>query len=53
LTAGGETLRDFSQEGQKLRRFDGSPRHSARNADQTGGGSANPQLSPSVLLIFL
>jgi hypothetical protein len=33
----------FSQEGQKVRRFDGSPRHSARNADQTGGGSANPQ----------
>jgi hypothetical protein len=53
LTAGGEALRDFSQEGQKIRRFDCSPRHSARNADQTGGGSANPHLSPSVLLIFL
>jgi hypothetical protein len=53
LTAGGDALRDFSQEGQKSRRFDCSPRHSARNVDQTGGGSANPHLSPSVLLIFL
>jgi hypothetical protein len=32
LTAGGEALRDFSQEGQKIRRSDCSPRHSARNA---------------------
>jgi hypothetical protein len=53
LTADGEALRDFSQEGQKIRRFDGSPRHPARNADQTAGGSANPHVSPSVLLIFL
>jgi hypothetical protein len=32
LTARIETLRDFSQEDQKIRRLDGSPRHSARNA---------------------
>jgi hypothetical protein len=30
-----------------------SPRHSARNANLTAGGSAPPDLSPSVLLIFL
>jgi hypothetical protein len=42
LTAGGEALRDFEQVGQKIRRFDGSSRHSPRNTAQTAGGSANP-----------
>jgi hypothetical protein len=46
-------LRELSQEDQKIRRFDRSPRLSARNADQTGGGSAPPHLTPSVLLNFL
>jgi hypothetical protein len=32
LIARGRALRDFSQEDQKDRRLDGSPRHSARNA---------------------
>jgi hypothetical protein len=40
LTADGEAPRDFSQEGQKSRRFDRWPRHSARNA---AGAVATPR----------
>ena len=44
LTAGGEALRDFSPEGQKIRRFDCSPRHSARNAAADRGRQREPQI---------
>jgi hypothetical protein len=47
------TVQDFSREDQKDRRWDGSPRHRRATQQQTGGGSATPHLSPSVLLIFL
>jgi hypothetical protein len=44
----------FSQEGQKIRRFDGSPRRPARNAASDSLAAARtPILSPSILLIFL
>jgi hypothetical protein len=44
----------FSQEDQKIRRFDGSPRLGrAHESAGSSGGSANPKFSPSALLIFL
>jgi hypothetical protein len=53
LTARAERLRDFSQEGQKIRRFDGSPRRSALNKAPDRRRQRERQVSPSVLLIFL
>jgi hypothetical protein len=53
LIAGGEALRDFSHEGQKIRRFDRSPRHSARNAATDRRRQRERPALSSVLLIFL
>jgi hypothetical protein len=54
LTAGGEALRDFSQEGQKIRRLMARRAHSTRNAAPDSLAAARPpNLSPSVLLTFL
>jgi hypothetical protein len=40
---------EISQEGQKVRRFDRSPRHSARNAAPDRRRQRDPQISPSAL----